>query len=312
VNTIEKYGMFAGERAILAVSGGPDSMCLMELMIRLRDRLDIDLLVAHVDHGLNPDSEKVAHDVALRSSEAGIDAHVVRASGLEGPNLQARAREFRYTFFEALADREDADFVVTAHTLDDRVETTLARLIHGAGPRVLTGIRPMSGNRVRPLIECRRSETRAYCDERAIEFYDDPANEDESYERVAVRKRVLSAIEERWGEGAIHAIARSAERTAEDVDALEELASRFVSGLIRAEDDEIRIDLKLLSALPRALRRRALERALGEVRDRAAVIDEVLDSLDSGVASGARFSGPGGIDLVFDKDTLHIVGQSDD
>jgi tRNA(Ile)-lysidine synthase len=311
INTIERYDMFASAgRAVVAVSGGPDSTCLLDVMIRTRDKLDLELLVAHVDHGLNPDSEKVAHDVALQASKEGVDAHVVRARGLEGPNLQARARDFRYSFFASLAEQEKADYIVTAHTLDDRVETTLARLIHGSGTRGLVGIRPVADNRVRPLIDCRRSATRAYCEERGLDYYDDPANLDERFERVAVRGTLVAAIEDHWGPGAVEAIARSAERMTEDVDALEDLADRFLGGLLKTEGSETRIDLPLLEPLPRALRRRALEAAIGEVRDRAAVIDPALDALDQGLSPGTRLSGPGGLEVIFDKEAIRITRET--
>ena len=310
MGTIARHHLFeGGGRAVVGVSGGPDSTCLLDVLTRVRDKLDLELVVAHVDHGLSVESEKVAHDVALMASQTGIDAHVVRARGLEGPNLQARARDFRYSFFESLREQESADCIVTAHTLDDRVETTLARLIHGGGPRALVGIRPLAGNRVRPLVECRRAETRAYCEERGLDFYDDPANEDDRFERVAVRETLVASIEERWGSGAIEAIARSAERLGEDADALEELADRFLTGLITTEGDEVRIDPAMLLALPRALRRRALERAVGEMRDRGAVIEAVLTALDEpGTPSGARFAGPEGVEVILEKGTLRILG----
>jgi tRNA(Ile)-lysidine synthetase-like protein len=307
MNTIEKQELFAdGGGAVMGVSGGPDSMCLLELMVRLRDRLDLELIVAHVDHGLSENSEAIANEVARYAAAEGIDVHVVRAQGLEGPNLQARARDFRYLFFESLAEKEDARYVVTAHTQDDRVETTLARLIHGGGTRTLAGILPRDGIRVRPLIDCRRAETRAYCDERGIPYHDDPSNEDLRFERVAVRSIVLSAIEGHWGPGAIDALVRSAERLAEDADALDELTERFARDLIEPSPDGARVRRDLLATLPRAMRRRVLEAAMGRVRDRGPVIDAVLDALDKD-ATEVRFSGPEGIELKLDKETVTVV-----
>lgn len=269
-----------GERWVVAVSGGPDSLCLLDVLGRLAPSLELTLDVAHVDHGLSAGSDEVAAAVARHASASGHDVHVARASGLEGANLHARAREFRYRFFETVASETGATRVATGHTLDDRVETTLARLIHGAGTDGLAGTRRREGNRLRPLLRVRRAETRAYCGERGIEFVDDPANEDERFERPAVRSRIVAAVEERWGDGAVRAMATSADRLAEDADFLKGLGSTLYGQLARRGDGEVRFELDAFLTAPRALRRRLLEEAVGRTRDRSGGIDAVLDALD--------------------------------
>lgn len=265
---------------VVGVSGGPDSVCLLDVLGRLSQTLELQLEVAHVDHGLSPGSEEVAAAVARTASGAGHDVHVARASGLEGPNLHARARDFRYRFFETVAEETGAGKIVTGHTLDDRAETTLARLLHGAGTEGLAGLRPSDGKRLRPLLQVRRTETRAYCEERGLEFVDDPANEDERFERVAVRKRLVAAIEERWGDGAVRAMAVSAERLGEDATFLNGLADTLFGQIAKRTPGEVAFDLDAFLLAPRALRRRLLGLAVGRVRDRSGGIDAALDALD--------------------------------
>lgn len=298
--TILARRMFEPEdRVVVAVSGGPDSMCLLDVLARLEDRMGLDLLVAHVDHGLSDESERVAAHVAGYGSTLGYEVHLARAHDLEGPNLHERAREFRYAFFEDLAAREGARRVVTAHTLDDRVETTLARLIHGAGLAGLAGLPPVDRMRVRPLITSRRSETRAYCEEVGLDFYDDPANDDERFERPRVRRRIVAAVEEGWGEGAVRAIATSAERLSEDAAALSAIATRLAADLISAGDGTTaRIPTDALLAAPRGIRRRVLEVAVGRVRDRSGGIDAALDALDEDISEEKRFAIAGGAEIV--------------
>lgn len=290
-------------------------MSLLDILARMGAGLN--LVVAHVDHGLSEASEQIASDVAGHAARRGYDVHVARARDLAGPNLQARARDFRYAFFQSIAREVSADAVATGHTLDDRVETTLARLIRGAGTDILAGILPVDGvpPRIRPLIAMRRSETRRYCDEAAVEYFDDPANADLRFDRAAVRASVVAAIEERWGDGAVRAMATSAARLAEDSGALREIADRLYADLARSgppaadtsgeafpepppertPSSTITFDLQSVLALPRALRRRLLERAVGRVRDRAAGIDAVLDALErSDRKVPARFSLPEG------------------
>lgn len=276
----------APRRWVVGVSGGPDSVCLLDVLGRLSQSLELDLEVAHVDHGLSPESEAIAAAVARLASGAGHDVHVARATGLEGANLQARAREFRYRFFETVASETGATRIVTGHTLDDRVETTLARLIHGAGTDGLAGLRPREGKRLRPLLGVRRDETRTYCAERGLDFVDDPANDDDRFERAAVRARLIPAIEERWGEGAVRAMAASAARLAEDADFLEGLAGTLYGQIAKRSPGQVAFELDAFRLAPRALRRRLLARAVGRVRDRSGGIETALDALDRSPARG--------------------------
>ncbi len=308
--TIAADGMLVGgETVVVAVSGGPDSACLLDVLARLGRRLQLTLVVAHVDHGLSEESSKIAARVAKEAAEAGFEVHLARPPDLEGSNLHARARDFRYEFFDIVAEREGADRIATGHTLDDRVETTLARLVHGSGTAGLAGLTPVEGKRIRPLIGSRRSETRAYCEERTLAFFDDPANVDLRFERAAVRAKLVRAIEEHWGDGAVRSVARSAARLREDADALANLSERLHADLATDTDEGIRIELESMLALPRALRRRILELAVGRVRDRAGGIDAALDALDEskeGRGDGARFAVASGIEIVHGADHLLV------
>lgn len=294
-------------RWVVGVSGGPDSTCLLDVLGRLSARLGLVLEVAHVDHGLSPASGDVAAAVARAASGAGHDVHVARAAGLEGPNLQARARDFRYRFFETVAAETGASRIVTGHTLDDRVETTLARLVHGAGTGGLAGLRPRDGKRLRPLLAVRRGETRAYCEERTLGFVDDPANADDRFDRAAIRTRVVAAIEDRWGDGAVRAMAVSADRLAEDADFVDDLAETLYGQITKRGSGEIRLDVEAMRVAPRALRRRVLGLAVGRARDRSGGIDAAVDALDRD-AGGAplRFDLPDGATISVSPDDVVV------
>lgn len=305
--TIVRYEMLEdGDSVVVALSGGPDSTCLLDVL--RRSRLDLDIVVAHVDHGIADASEEVAARVSATAARDGYEVHLARAHELSAPNLQAKARDFRYDFFDIVARQTNDAKVATGHTLDDRVETTLARLLHGAGTGGVAGIPPHEGNRIRPLIDVRRAEARAYCDALALEYFDDPANEDDSFERVAVRRRLVSAIEERWGEGAIRAVARSADRLREDSSALDELKERLFAGIASGDEEgQITLQLDAVRSMPRALRRRVLEDAVGRIRDRAAGIDEVLDALERYEGAGSKsFDLAGGGTLRLEGDAIVV------
>jgi tRNA(Ile)-lysidine synthase len=308
LEAIDHHSMLGeGDRVLVAVSGGPDSTCLLDVLLRIATKLRVSLEVAHVDHGLSDDSGRIAARVAAWAAGQGLEVHLGRAPDLAGPNLQARAREFRYRFLESVAARVHAARIATGHTLDDRVETTLARLVHGADTGGLAGLAPVEGPRVRPLIEVRRSQTRAYCEEVGLDFDDDPANVDVRFERAAVRSVLVPAIEDRFGEGAVRAIARAAEHLRQDAAALDDLASRLYTELARATDRGISFDRSAFMLMSRALRRRLLQRAVGRVRDRAAGIEAALDGLDRDPAPGAEFAVVQGVTIVIDADAVAVL-----
>lgn len=309
-DAIERYRMLdgSGGTLVVAVSGGPDSTCLLDVLARLAPTYELTLEVAHVDHRLSESSEEVATAVASAAAKAGLNVHVGRAPDLSGPNLQARARTFRYAFLQTVAAEIGASRIATGHTLDDRVETTLARLIHGAATEGLAGIPPAEGPRIRPLINVRRANTRSYCEERGLDFFDDPANEDERFERPVVRQSVLKPIEERWGPGAVRAIASSSERLREDAEFLSGLTETIYAQLATVSEQEVRIQRDLFVDLGRALRRRVLERAVGRLRDRSGGIQAALDAVEGGPATGARFAVASGVEIEFEKEHVVVRG----
>lgn len=309
-DAISRYSMLeGGETIVVAVSGGPDSTCLLHVMSRLATQEGYELIVAHVDHGLSPESEEIAARVAKSAAENGMDAHVARAHDLAGPNLHARARDFRYGFFETIAQEAGATKIATGHTLDDRVETTLARLVHGASTDGLAGIPPSAGTRIRPLIGTRRAATLSYCIDNDLSFVEDPSNADERFDRAVIRNRLIPLIEERWGEGATTAMARATDDLRDDSEALSLMADRIYKDLVKGEEGVLIIDRKALKEIPRALRRRILEKAVGPVRDRSGGIDAAMLALDTD-ASGQRFAVASGIEISLSSTEVRLRMQA--
>ncbi|MGB7589178.1 MAG: tRNA lysidine(34) synthetase TilS [Solirubrobacterales bacterium] len=255
-------GLLSGGGPVVAMlSGGRDSVCLLDIAVRLLGPEAVTAL--HVNYGLRDDSdEDEAHCGAL-CERLDVKLTVERPRRPEGPgNLQAWARDVRYAAASrvALADNE---WIATGHTADDQVETILYRLASSPSRRALLGMRPRDGRLVRPLLSFTRDDTTAYCEERGLGWRDDPTNGEPSYARNRVRHGLVVALAE------IHpAASRNVLRTAELLRDEAEVLDRLVEAEIDGSRGPARnaIELERLAELPPALRRLVVQ----QLADRAA------------------------------------------
>jgi tRNA(Ile)-lysidine synthase len=185
-----------GQRVIVAVSGGADSVALLLALKDAATRLLIHLEAAHFDHRLRgADSDADAGFVADVAARLGVPFHLGRAAApLSGPALEARARRERYFFLEGLAGRLGVERIATAHTADDQAETVLMRLLRGSGADGLQAIRFRRGRIVRPLLECTRADVLAHLAAAQQTFREDASNSDRRFLRNRVRHEVLPAL----------------------------------------------------------------------------------------------------------------------
>jgi tRNA(Ile)-lysidine synthase len=226
-----------GGPVVVAVSGGADSTALVLALAELvaSKRLAVSLKIAHLDHGLRGRAgAEDARWVARLADELGLEAVIGRASvgrraGAARDNLEQAARRARYEFLARAAREAGAPLVLTAHTLDDQAETFLLALLRGSGAGGLGGmseVRPLDGGEpgvllARPLVAwARRADAEKYCASRGVRWREDEMNEDESFARVRVRRRLLPLLET-FNPRAAEAIARAAELLREDNNALE-------------------------------------------------------------------------------------------
>src|SRR5919106_6049810 len=184
-----------GGRALVAVSGGLDSVVLLDLLHRTAGR-SLELVVAHADHGIHPDSASVAERVAAFAGGLGLRCEVTRLElGAGGGGTSPR--EARYALVFALRERLDAAIVFTAHHADDQAETVLMRALEGSATGGLAGMRAVSGPLVRPLLRFPRVELTRYARERGLPVWVDPANSDPAHLRSWIRCDLLPAIRKR-------------------------------------------------------------------------------------------------------------------
>lgn len=181
---------------LVAVSGGPDSIALLELLHRGREHHGRALVVAHVDHGIAPESPGVAAMVAALASQRGLPCRQVTLALGPGAS-ETRARRARRAALEALADEVGAAVIATAHHAEDQAETVLLRVLRGSGPAGLAGMAPRAGRWVRPLLEVRRETLHGWLERAGIQGWQDPANRDPRHLRSWLRHQLLPVIAER-------------------------------------------------------------------------------------------------------------------
>src|SRR5881296_806453 len=185
--------------AVLAVSGGADSVALLDLMHALAPELGLKLVVAHVDHGIRSDSGVVAGVVAQLAERYELPCEVGQL-GLGPDATETLARRARYAWLGEVQRRHGARYLVTAHHRDDQVETILLRVLKGSAPAGLAGIPARArGGTVRPLLPFTKAELGAYVAERALPAHDDPANRDPRHLRSWLRTALLPLVAERLG-----------------------------------------------------------------------------------------------------------------
>jgi tRNA(Ile)-lysidine synthase len=224
---------------LVAVSGGVDSVALLDLLCRTRDAHGLELVVGHVDHGIHPDSRAVAEQVARLAAELGV-ACLIEAAGL-GPDAgETEARETRYRLLFALADRLGIGPVLTAHHADDQVETILLRVLGGSGPAGLAGMAPVAGRLVRPLLPFRREALARYVEGSRLAVWHDPANRDSAHLRSWLRQELLPMVRDRLPEADAH-LARVGALAARDRRAWDRLLDHLPNLDMRTEVDGISV-----------------------------------------------------------------------
>jgi tRNA(Ile)-lysidine synthase len=199
--------LFRGtSRVLAAVSGGPDSVALLLILLELREQFGFEVVVCHFDHQLRPSSAEDLAFVRALCERLGVECFTAEGDvrGVardQRKGIEETARRMRYQFLAFVAGKERADCIATGHTADDQAETVLMRIIRGSGVRGIRGMLPVSGvpgseaqRLVRPILGLRRDETHAICAEAGIEPLVDASNEDVLFARNRVRRETLPAL----------------------------------------------------------------------------------------------------------------------
>ena len=248
LSTIARYQMMrAGDRIGVAVSGGSDSVALLHVLQTLSEPQGILLSVVHFNHGLRgADSDEDEHFVEKLAAQLGLPFisgrdDVVAVSRAKRRNLEDAARRLRYGFFASLVGEGRIDLIAVAHTADDQAETVLARLARGTGPAGLSAIYPVKSHVVRPLIEVRRAELRAFLRSLGQPWREDATNYDRARLRSRLRQRVLPILENEIQPTIVRNLGRLAALSREDEAFWKTLTAARLGAVLRREGGRVRI-----------------------------------------------------------------------
>ena len=322
----KRHWLRAGDRVGVAVSGGADSIALLSLLVELQKRLGIVLSVVHFNHhlrGRSSDADeravaKLAKQLGLPFHSAGED--IKARSKREKSNLEDCARRARYEFFAQLVTQKHLDKIAVAHTADDQAETVLAHILRGTGLAGLGGIHPVAGHVIRPLLEFRRVELRAYLRQRKQPWREDATNRDTTRTRARIRKKLLPLLKKQFQREVVSHLASLAELAREDESLLNVLAEQRLSvawaqanreALEEFAADWARVPLRDLagpSSAYSAIARRMVRLIAKKLKPHdgqlgAEHVESVLALARAG-ETGKRLRLPGGLEVRRERDVL--------
>lgn len=203
LNTIKEHNLInSGDKIVIGVSGGPDSITLLTCMNKYKDKLGCEIIVAHVNHLIRKDStddekyvEKICENSQIKFYKKRIE--ILKLAEEQKKGTEEVGRIERYKFFDEVAKEEGANKIAIAHNMNDNAETMLLNLIRGTGMNGLEGIQPVEYKKyIRPLINCSRDEIEAYCDKYNLKPRIDSTNKENIYKRNIIRNKLIVELKE--------------------------------------------------------------------------------------------------------------------
>ncbi len=276
--TISKYNMInAGDSIIVAVSGGPDSICLLDILSNFSNEFKCKLIVAHYNHGLRKgEDEEETLLVKNMAKLFNLPFETETASHLNAKDssLEEMARDARYDFFTRISEKYNADRIALGHNLNDQAETVIMRLLRGSGPSGLAGIPPVREQRfIRPLIEVTREKIMSYLDEMDLKFAIDSSNTDPRFARNSIRKNLLPLMHQ-YQPNLLRHLEQVANISRDDDAYINQEAFKWIQNEANEiSSSNISIPLQLFKELPPSLRSRVTRCIISKIKSNLLRID---------------------------------------
>ena len=292
-NCIKKYKLISeDDKLVIGVSGGPDSICILHVISLLKEKLKIQLCVAHVNHMIREEADSETEYVQEFCKKLGIDCYVKKVDVQEYAKnhkigTEEAGRKIRYEFFDEVATKVSANKIVTAHNSNDNVETILLNILRGSGLSGLKGIEPIRDNKyIRPLIETTRHDIEEYCFKHRLNPKIDKTNLESIYKRNKVRNDLIPYIQKEFNPNILKTVNRLSEVAREENEYLEKIARQTFNEIIvgantvRSQSEiinrnEIILDLKKFNNLELVIKRRVILYTINKVLGNTLGIEKV-------------------------------------
>jgi tRNA(Ile)-lysidine synthase len=319
IATSRKYDMISeGETILAGLSGGPDSICLLHALHKMKDALKLNITALYIDHGLRPDEtggeiefcKDICKKLNLPFMQKNID--VKSCAKEQKLNIQEAARQLRYRIFDETSYEINARKIALGHTADDQAETLIMRLLRGSGPTGLSGIPPVRGNIIRPLIEMGRGEIERFLDAEKIAYIIDSSNLKKDYLRNRIRLSFVPMLKE-LNPAVIETLSKTAAIFRDEERYFEFIVTKTLMKLITRKTD-LRIELFLspFEIMDKVIMRRVLRRAINETKGLRGIsfihIEDIIDLVKRG-DSGDRLYLPGGMRVIKKYSTILLTSE---
>lgn len=273
-----------GDKIVLGVSGGPDSMCMLDMMRELKEEKNInfEIYVAHVNHMIREeaiDDEKYVQNYCLKHN---IEFFVKRADVQKIANdkkigTEEAGRKVRYDFFEEVLQKTGSNKIAIAHNKNDKIETIIMHLLRGSGLSGLKGIEPIRDNKyIRPLIECERQEIEQYCKNRKLQPRIDKTNFENEYTRNKIRNIVIPYIKKEFNPNIIQTLSRLSEVATDESNYIDLQTQRIYNKLlIEKTDKQIILKLKEFNQQEKVIQKRLVLKTIKELNGSTDRIEKI-------------------------------------
>lgn len=266
-NIVENSLVKKGDKIVVAVSGGPDSMCLLDTLYRLKDELEFSILVAHVNHGIRIESDLEKEYVEKYCKERNIPffylkVDVPKLSKEKKMSEETCGRMVRYDFFEKVRQENNADLIAVAHNLNDNIETILLNQIRGCGLKGLIGMDFKFNNIIRPLLTIEKKDILVYNNELELDPCFDKTNEEDIYLRNKIRLQLIPYLKE-LNPNFVTNISRMRNILKEDNDFIEEYTNIvFDKVIIKIDNSKIVFDFSKFMNEHKSIQKRIIRKII--------------------------------------------------
>ena len=283
LETIKKYNLIeAGDKIVLGVSGGPDSISMLDILRQLKKEIGFEIYVAHINHMIREEAIDDEKYVQYYCEKNNIEFYAKRIDVLQIVNskkigTEEAGRKVRYEFFEEILQKTGSNKIAIAHNKNDKIETIIMHLLRGSGLSGLKGIEPIRDNKyIRPLIECERQEIEKYCEENKLEPRIDKTNFENDCTRNKIRNIVIPYVKEEFNPNIVETMDRLSQVATEESNYIETQAQKIYQKLlIEKTEKQITLKLKEFNEQEKVIKNRIILLAVKEIMGSTQGIEQI-------------------------------------